>query len=896
MLNLKLLFLGIFIFNICVNGQVKKINDVLMPAEYKVQEFNDGLSKNSATSIDTSQKFEIIKSDFLVNELAGPAGAEQNYVKIATDGTGNYVLAWIDYRNGHSEIFAQFYNNHNEKIGHNILVYDKPNIWNSQPHVAGNPNGGFIITWAQNSSQIVAQMFTTNGEKNGNPIILDTYQSNTNQPSIAINDKGYFIIQWIAEDYLYGSSTLYYKIFNSQGNAVTTDLQIDPAIHVTSVGWQNCAAADTNGNFVVVWSSRHDNRSGIFLQVLSSYGEKIGTSQLVSNNSDVRDHYFPVISSTDRGDYMILWGVENYRLQIKGGLAARLFNNDAGFITDQFTIMESDYYYSENYHIISDRKDHFTIVYYDNVWKYLVIGNDSQNLQQGNLNVTPPEPGYMRINGISFFNSSYNLALLYYNQNDNDLYTQKLSENFSTVSSVTKVNDDSESSWQTHPNVYFNNKGESIVLWEDLRDGEPDLYVQVYDKSNNPVGKNIRISETGGGRLNDVKSFSDGTFLIVFSSLESSPTIYFQKISPEGKLIGTNVKVKQNYESANVYLSINDQDQVFLCYYLYYLPVHTIYYSKFNKSLTPVASERVITTRKNGYSPYGFALSINKKFNILTTWINKKDATFQNDDEINGLIYNSEGKAITDTIVIKKVDKNIDYYTSNYLDDDDNYVVIITGSYRFYAKRFYNTNHVKTIETTYEADLYYNDVQITSFKNHKVMFSWKYGDKVIAAFVNDNNRINNTFILQTLEPRTTYFTDASNAYKTALYGDKLLFVYESRTNGGTGYDIWANVQKTEDINFDNEPFFPPVDDDVLYTNFPNPFNAQTKIVYEILAYHPVKLTVYDILGREVKVLVNENQEKGLYEVNFDASELASGIYFYRLDGFRTITKKMMVIK
>ncbi len=83
----------------------------------------------------------------------------------------------------------------------------------------------------------------------------------------------------------------------------------------------------------------------------------------------------------------------------------------------------------------------------------------------------------------------------------------------------------------------------------------------------------------------------------------------------------------------------------------------------------------------------------------------------------------------------------------------------------------------------------------------------------------------------------------------------------------------------------------------LEQNYPNPFNPSTRIIYQVAATSNVKLEVFDMLGRKVATLVNERKDAGEYSVNFNAQNLSSGVYFYRLqtDKF-TQTKKMMLVK
>lgn len=83
----------------------------------------------------------------------------------------------------------------------------------------------------------------------------------------------------------------------------------------------------------------------------------------------------------------------------------------------------------------------------------------------------------------------------------------------------------------------------------------------------------------------------------------------------------------------------------------------------------------------------------------------------------------------------------------------------------------------------------------------------------------------------------------------------------------------------------------------LEQNYPNPFNPTTKIKYGLPVNAFVKLIVYDILGKEMKVLVNEFKTANKYEIDFDASALPSGVYFYKLQTSSiSLTRKMLLIK
>jgi len=121
-----------------------------------------------------------------------------------------------------------------------------------------------------------------------------------------------------------------------------------------------------------------------------------------------------------------------------------------------------------------------------------------------------------------------------------------------------------------------------------------------------------------------------------------------------------------------------------------------------------------------------------------------------------------------------------------------------------------------------------------------------------------------------------------------IYGDKILAATSEGLWQRDTLDIPTSIGETESA-------LP--DDFRLSQNYPNPFNASTKISFSLSKSQHVNLSVYDLLGRKMAVLADDNLNAGQYDISFDASDLASGIYFYRLDvGSQGESKAMVLIK
>ncbi len=81
----------------------------------------------------------------------------------------------------------------------------------------------------------------------------------------------------------------------------------------------------------------------------------------------------------------------------------------------------------------------------------------------------------------------------------------------------------------------------------------------------------------------------------------------------------------------------------------------------------------------------------------------------------------------------------------------------------------------------------------------------------------------------------------------------------------------------------------------VFPAYPNPFNSSTTIAFSMPQAQFVRLTIYDLLGREVRTLLDEYRQAGIHHISFDASDLTSGIYFYRLQAGETAESRRMVL-
>lgn len=217
---------------------------------------------------------------------------------------------------------------------------------------------------------------------------------------------------------------------------------------------------------------------------------------------------------------------------------------------------------------------------------------------------------------------------------------------------------------------------------------------------------------------------------------------------------------------------------------------------------------------------------------------------------------------------------------------------LTSSSYDGKVKLFNTTNSTPIWTTAGLGD----EVQCVAFsKNSTILAAASWGD--IASAHNDMlvwkvSSLTNEPLFAANAVGSAFWCSVSNDGSTVTFSGKRV---HARTfgNGGEVYNMFIDTNTIVGIgNSNNTPF-----DYELSQNYPNPFNPLTKINYELKTTNDVHLSVFDALGREVAVLVNQKQNPGNYEAEWDASNYPSGVYFYKLTaGDFKDTKKMILIK
>jgi len=394
---------------------------------------------------------------------------------------------------------------------------------------------------------------------------------------------------------------------------------------------------------------------------------------------------------------------------------------------------------------------------------------------------------------------------------------------------------------------------------------------------------NVQISSSGiawqeynqtGWRIN-FRPFTDidslGELIIIADSLENDPMITMSSFRiawiDNGKLL-----VKGFYQESESITVIDSLD----CFYPN-IDKHSID----TKQSSEIIYEKYTLTEECVYFT-----KLNKAFS--SSWeINKigasKDVSHPNICIGGSITFQSKNDSLWQIEYSYLDETDLDTLKNNFYNIENPYVFTypIPTGYVKYKLPFF---------ITFDSD---------SITNNKEIFYYAFGYDAENKLLNISNSKGNDY-----KPKVTYVSDSSGTYVA------IIWLHEDNAK----QDIWFATTMFNPLwtNVDKEEITTPTI--FLSQNYPNPFNPVTKIKYSIPTspilpllgkerdgVRLVTLKIFDILGKEVATLVNEEKPAGNYEIEFDGSKLTSGVYFYQLStyggaGSFVETKKLVLMK
>ena len=469
----------------------------------------------------------------------------QNDPKIAMDMSGNFVVVWDDYRSGSDrDIYGQLFNASGNKVGSNFLINDD-GISNNQydPSCEMDSAGNFVVVWEDDRGgdyDIYGQRFDPTGDTTGlggNFMINDDGASwYQNDPSCGMDKSGNFVVTW-ADDR--DGLNIYGQIYDNGGNPQGSNFRIDQDPGAESQYIPNVSMNESN--FVVTWEDNRNTKS-IYKRRFNNNGTPVGNEMIVNDVDGTKNQQYPAIDMNADGNVVVTW--EDYRIP-NGIYFQRLIANGTPIGANS----RIDQGNGPDVSVANDGSFVITYQYDHNIYcQMFTPAGDSTGPQ-----ITVSDTGYnYRYYPSIDMDVIGNFIISWYDYRDGDvnIYAQRFDTLGDTIGVNFRVNDDVGATSQENPVIAISPSGRFLITWDDERNGDSDIYGQVYDAGGSPVGTNFRIDNDAGtnGQYDpDAAILSDGNFIVVWRDSRSPAGIYTQVIDSLGALVGVNFKVSDSY-------------------------------------------------------------------------------------------------------------------------------------------------------------------------------------------------------------------------------------------------------------------------------------------------------------------------------------------------------------
>jgi hypothetical protein len=873
--------------------------------------FDKGREAVSHLNFVEKQAFVVDISDMPINDEGYPSTHRQKLPCVSMFDDTNFIAVWEDERNGDVDIFAQKMDFDGDPIGNNFEVseedFPKDQLL---PCVATTGDSAFVVIWVDEENfDIYGRRFGADLSPLGGVFQVNSEGIPSWAPSLSCGPDGGFVVAWVDIE---SGNNIYAKRFDASGDSlgesfkVNEDEEAMPHISPSiSIG--------QSGNFVIVWEDYRDTTADIYAQRYGSDGNKLGGNLEVSSDSLYEDQYSPSVSLGKSDRFMVTW------VDLKSGIKdvfAVLFSFDGTADTSVFkvdTTTTSDP--RENPWVDSDTTGRYMIAWTDYTPSFVTIYTqrfDSLGqAPESRLTISDAGATGERHDPTLSTNPSGAFVVGWMDKRNlnYDIYARTIrSDGSPQQGSDFTINDDSSGANQKFPKVATKSDGGFMVVWEDLRSGNSDIYLKRFDPNGQPLGGDFRVNDSLGyiyHSLPDIACDDSGNFVVVWEDARGGLDIYGQLFDSSGSLIGANFKVSAD-SGTDLHNSpscdMSPSGDFVVVWAAREGNVQNIYGRLFWSD----GEDTCFKVNDDGQQVGHLCpeVSMDSSGNFIVAWEDRRD----NQNRIHLQRYNSNGAQIGSNFPVYSDNPDSVQSAPNLdLNKIGEFVVIWVESGEVLAQRYdssatrISTNMLVVDNPSSSPE----DPQVKVTDNGYFVVAWtdhrgEGSDIYFQIYLNGSpqglNQLVNTDTGQALQ--TSAGIDCWDNYLYSVWMDNRI--------AGHGFDVYFNT-----VNFKETA----VEDDEekkdlpgrfsLYQNYPNPFNPSTSIQFKVPGGQSplyTSLKIYNIRGQLVKTLMEGKKPPGDHQViwngrNNEGEEVTSGIYFYQLRiNDQILTKKMVLLK
>lgn len=254
-------------------------------------------------------------------QLVGPEFQVNSYTTgfqysqtVAAGGAGSFVVVWQSSGQDGSDagVFGQRFNTAGSPLGTEFQINSYTTSYQRSPAVAADGSGNFVVVWESaaqdgSTSGVFGQRFDSAGNPLGSEFQVNSYTTGyQSAPSVAADSLGNFVVVWNSRFQDGSYQGVFGQRFSSAGAPAGSEFQINS--YTTEGQYAPAVAMDGPGNFVVVWDSRYQDGSyyGVFGQRFTSAGSPLG-SEFQANNFTANDQLDPAVAADASGNFVVAW-------------------------------------------------------------------------------------------------------------------------------------------------------------------------------------------------------------------------------------------------------------------------------------------------------------------------------------------------------------------------------------------------------------------------------------------------------------------------------------------------------------------------------------------------------------------------------------------------------------